>query len=95
MFKDLDPILHSQLRLAVMSLLVGVKEAEFTFLKEKTNASAGNLSVQVQKLREAEYIEVEKKFKNNYPQTICRITPKGLDAFETYVKALQDYVGRQ
>lgn len=95
MFKDLDPILHSQLRLAVMSLLVGVKEAEFTFLKEKTNASAGNLSVQVQKLREAEYIEVEKKFKNNYPQTVCRITPKGLDAFEAYVKALQDYVGRQ
>lgn len=92
MFKELDPILHSQLRLAVMSLLIGVKEAEFTFLKEKTGATAGNLSVQIQKLKEAEYIEVQKQFKDNYPQTICKITPKGVDAFETYVKALQSYI---
>lgn len=94
MFKDLDPILHSQLRLAVMSLLISVKEAEFTFLKEKTNASAGNLSVQVQKLKDVEYIEVEKRFKDNYPQTLCRITPKGIKAFDDYVKALQGYVGK-
>ena len=92
MFKELDPILHSQLRLAVMSLLIGVKEAEFTFLKEKTNATAGNLSVQIQKLKDAGYIEVQKQFKENYPQTICRITPTGVDAFETYVKALQSYI---
>lgn len=92
MFKELDPILHSQLRLAVMSLLIGVKEAEFTFLKEKTAATAGNLSVQIQKLKEAGYIEVQKQFKENYPQTICRITSKGVDAFETYVKALQSYI---
>ena len=75
-----------------MSLLIGVKEAEFTFLKEKTNATAGNLSVQIQKLKDAGYIEVQKQFKDNYPQTICRITPKGVDAFETYVKALQSYI---
>ncbi|MDA3614044.1 winged helix-turn-helix domain-containing protein [Polluticaenibacter yanchengensis] len=92
MFKELDPILHSQLRLAVMSLLIGVKEAEFTYLKEKTNATAGNLSVQIQKLKEAEYIEVVKQFKDNYPQTICKITTKGIGAFETYVNALQDYL---
>jgi len=92
MFKELDPILHSQLRLAVMSLLIGVKEAEFTFLKEKTGATAGNLSVQIQKLKEAEYIEVQKQFKDNYPQTLCKITPRGVDAFETYVKALQGYI---
>jgi DNA-binding transcriptional ArsR family regulator len=92
MFKDLDPILHSQLRLAVMSLLIAVKEAEFTFLREKTGATAGNLSVQVQKLKEAGYIEVTKQFKDNYPQTLCRVTPKGIDAFETYVKALQGYI---
>jgi DNA-binding transcriptional ArsR family regulator len=92
MFKDLDPILHSQLRLAVMSLLIGVKEAEFTFLREKTGATAGNLSVQVQKLKEAGYIEVTKQFKDNYPQTLCRVTQKGVDAFETYVKALQGYI---
>ena len=91
-FKELDPILHSQLRLAVMSLLIGVKEAEFTFLKEKTGATAGNLSVQIQKLKDAEYIEVQKQFKDNYPQTLCKITAKGVDAFETYVKALQGYI---
>jgi DNA-binding transcriptional ArsR family regulator len=95
MFKDLDPILHSQLRLAVMSLLVGVKEAEFTFLKEKTNATAGNLSVQIQKLKEAGYIEVKKQFKDNYPQTICRITKTGILAFEKYVIALQSYLGNK
>ena len=92
MFKDLDPILHSQLRLAVISLLITVKEAEFTFLKEKTNATAGNLSVQINKLKEAGYIEVKKQFKDNYPQTICKITPHGVTAFETYVKALQTYL---
>lgn len=92
MFKELDPILHSQLRLAVMSLLISVKEAEFTFIKEKTNSTAGNLSVQVQKLKEAGYIEVNKKFKDNYPQTTCKVTRKGIEAFEDYVKVLQDYL---
>ncbi len=92
MFKDLDPILHSQLRLAVMSLLISVKEAEFTFLKEKANATAGNLSVQIQKLKDAGYIDVTKQFKDNYPQTICRITTAGVKAFEQYVKNLQTYL---
>ncbi len=92
MFKELDPILHSQLRLAVISLLISVKEAEFTFLKEKTKATAGNLSVQINKLKDAEYIEVQKKFSNNYPQTTCTITKKGIEAFEDYVKALQSYM---
>ncbi len=94
MFKDLDPILHSQLRLAIMSLLIGVKEAEFTFLKEKTNASAGNLSVQIQKLKEAGYIEITKQFKDNYPQTICKITKQGIKAFEEYVLNLKSYLGK-
>ena len=93
MFKELDPILHSQLRLAVMSLLISVKEAEFTFLKEKTNATAGNLSVQIQKLKDAGYIEVLKQFKDNYPQTICSITPQGIKAFEDYVENLKSYLG--
>ncbi|HOZ77872.1 MAG TPA: transcriptional regulator [Ferruginibacter sp.] len=92
MFKELDPILHSQLRLAVMSLLISVKEAEFVFLKEKTNSTAGNLSVQINKLKESGYIDVVKQFKDNYPQTICKVTPKGVDAFELYVKALQSYM---
>lgn len=92
MFKDLDPILHSQLRLALVSILISVKEAEFTFLKEKTNATAGNLSVQINKLKEAGYIDVAKQFKDNYPQTICKITPQGVLAFEQYVKDLQSYL---
>jgi hypothetical protein len=94
LFKELDPILHSQLRLAVMSLLISVKEAEFTYLKEKTNATAGNLSVQIQKLKDAGYIDVAKQFKDNYPQTTCKITAKGVQAFELYVKALNEYIKR-
>jgi DNA-binding transcriptional ArsR family regulator len=94
MFNDLDPILHSQLRLAVISLLISVKEADFVFLKEKTNATAGNLSVQVQKLKEAGYIEVAKQFKDNYPQTTCKITKEGIKAFELYVKNLQSYLNK-
>ena len=93
-FKELDPILHSQLRLAVVSLLISVKEAEFTFIKEKTNATAGNLSAQINKLKEAGYIEVAKQFKDNYPQTTCRITPLGINAFEQYVQNLQSYLGK-
>ncbi len=92
MFKELDPVLHSQLRLAIVSLLVSVKEAEFTFLKEKINSTAGNLSVQIQKLKEAGYIEIEKKFKDNYPQTICRISKEGIKAFDKYVKDIQNYL---
>ena len=95
MFKDLDPILHSQLRLAIMSLLIGVKEAEFTFLKEKTNATAGNLSVQIQKLKDASYIEITKQFKDNYPQTLCRVTPEGIKAFEDYINNLRTYLGNR
>lgn len=91
-FKDLDPILHTQLRLAIVSLLISVEEAEFTFLKEKTGASAGNLSVQLNKLKEADYINISKQFKNNYPQTLCKITSKGIDAFEAYVNALKSYI---
>lgn len=92
MFKELDPILHSQLRLAVMSLLLSVKEAEFTFIREKTNSTAGNLSVQLNKLKEAGYIDVTKQFKDNYPLTSCKISKKGIDAFEVYVNALQSYM---
>ena len=92
MFKPLDPLLHSELRLAVVSLLVGVKEAEFSFLKEKTGATAGNLSVQLQKLYEAGYIVIEKSFRGNYPLTTCKITKKGVMAFEQYVEAINSYL---
>lgn len=92
MFKDLDPILHSQLRLAIVSLLISVQEAEFTFIKEKTEASAGNLSVQLQKLKDAGYIKIEKTFKDNFPLTTCSITAEGIKAFESYVKVLKQYI---
>jgi DNA-binding MarR family transcriptional regulator len=78
-----------------MSLLISVKEAEFTFIREKTNATAGNLSVQINKLKDAGYIDVTKQFNNNYPQTICRITPEGIKAFEVYVKNLQEYLHKK
>jgi DNA-binding transcriptional ArsR family regulator len=91
-FKDLDPLLHSQLRLAIVSLLMGVEEAEFTYLQNKTGATAGNLSIQITKLKEAEYINVEKKFRNNYPQTLCSITSVGRQKFAEYVKALRNYL---
>lgn len=92
LFKDLDPMLHSQLRLAIISLLMREKEAEFTTLKERTQATSGNLSVQINKLREAGYIEVTKDFKDNYPHTICKITASGSKAFDLYVKSLQSYL---
>ncbi len=92
-FKDLDPLLHSQLRLAVISLLIGIESAEFVFIKEKTGATAGNLSVQIDKLSKAEYIEVTKSFQGKKPVTTCQITPKGIDAFEAYVKTLKQYIG--
>ena len=92
MFKDLDPLLPSQLRLAVMSLRIGVEEADFVFLKEKTKATSGNISVQIEKLKEAGYINVEKTFQGKMPRTICRITLKGVEAFNEYVKTLQTYL---
>ena len=91
MFPALDPLLHSELRLAVMSLLVSSEEADFPYIKEQTGATAGNLSVQIDKLSTAGYIEVEKTFKGKKPCTVCRITPTGLNAFENYVKALKSY----
>lgn len=92
MFKDLDPLLHSQLRLAVISILISVKKADFSYLKEQTKSTAGNLSVQLQKLKEADYIEIEKSFKDNYPQTTCKITKTGIKAFEEYVKNIKQYI---
>ena len=94
MFTPLDPLLHSELRLAVMSLLISVDKAEFPYIKEQTGATAGNLSVQIDKLEKAGYIEVEKTFKGKKPCTNCRITPKGTDAFATYVEALKGYIGK-
>ena len=85
-------MLHSELRLAIMSLLVSSEEAEFPYIKEQTGATAGNLRVQVDKLSAAGYISVEKTFKGKRPCTICRITPIGLKAFETYVEALKSYL---
>jgi len=92
MFRELDPLLHSQLRLAIISLLVGLDEADFVYLKEKTEATAGNLSVQIDKLSQAGYIEVEKGFEGKRPRTVCRITAQGRAAFAEYVDALKDYI---
>lgn len=92
MFKKLNPILHSELRLAIVSLLMANESAEFNFLLEKTQSSKGNLSVQLKKLKEAKYITIEKTFRDNYPLTICSITEKGSKAFEEYVESLKLYL---
>lgn len=94
MFRELNPLLHSELRLAVMSVLIGVESADFVFLREQTGATAGNLSVQLDKLARAGYILVEKGFRGKRPCTVCRITDQGRDAFAEYVDALQSYIRR-
>jgi len=92
MFKNLDPLMHNQLRLSIMSLLMNVELAEFNFLLEQTKATKGNISVQISKLKEAGYINVNKTFRKNYPLTTCNITAKGIEAFENYVKAISGYL---
>ncbi len=92
MYKDLDPILHSQLRLTIVSSLISLKETDFNHIKEITKAASGNISIQIKKLQEAGYIQVEKSFKNNYPNTTLTITSKGIEAFETYVNNLKKYI---
>ena len=91
MFKDLDPILHSQVRLAIMSILIGLESAEFSFLLENTNTTKGNLSFQLSRLKEAGYIRIKKSFRGNYPLTTCKISPKGITAYEKYVQAISEY----
>lgn len=92
MFKELNPLLHSELRLAVMSILIGVESADFVYLREQTGATAGNLSVQLDKLAKAGYIGIEKGFRGKKPRTVCRITEAGRDAFAEYVDALKSYI---
>ncbi len=90
--KELDPLLHSQLRLAIVSILLSVKEADFAFLKEKTEATSGNLSVQIEKLAEAGYIAVRKEIVGKKPRTSCSLTEKGRDALDQYTKDLKEYL---
>jgi DNA-binding MarR family transcriptional regulator len=92
MFNDLDPILHSQLRLSIVSILISLKETDFNYIRETTQATSGNISIQIKKLQEAGYIQVKKSFKNNYPNTTLSITDKGIEAFETYVENLKKYI---
>jgi len=91
MFKNLDPLLHSQARLAIMSILIGVKSAEFSYLMENIQTSKGNMSFQLSKLKEAGYIRIKKSFRKNYPLTTCYLTEKGLDAYEKYVESISGY----
>ncbi len=92
MFKDLNPIIHSQLRLAIISFLVANGKSDFKEIKEVTKATSGNISVQLKKLEEAEYIRITKGFLNNYQHTAIEITPTGIQAFEEYVQAIKAYL---
>ena len=90
--KELNPLLHSQLRLAVISILMNVEEADFVYLREKTDSTSGNLSVQLDKLSSAGYIAVEKGFVGKKTRTVCKITEQGRKALEEYVDALKQYI---
>lgn len=89
---ELNPLIHSQLRLSILSILMSVEEADFMYMKQKTEATTGNLSVQITKLEEAGYIEVDKTFQDKRPRTVCRMTEKGKEAFLEYVVALKEYI---
>ncbi|MDP5169367.1 MAG: transcriptional regulator [Bacteroidia bacterium] len=95
MYKDLDPLLHSQLRLTIVSHLVKQPSSDFKELKELTNANSGNVSIQLNKLEQAGYITLTKSFKDNYPHTSVELTPAGLAAFEAYVDALKGYLNQE
>ena len=90
--KPLDPLLTTPLRLGAVSLLIKLKSASFVYLKEHLNATQGNLSVQLNKLKDADYIRIEKRFESNYPLTEVKITPTGVRAFEAHVTNLKDYL---
>ena len=92
MLKPLNPLFHSELRLAVISILIGVEEADFVYIRNTTGATAGNLSVQIDKLHKAGYIRVEKGFNGKMPRTICSITDDGRRAFEEYIETLREYI---
>lgn len=86
---ELDPVVHGKLRLAVLSLLTGMDEADFTWLREKTGSTDGNLGAQMLKLEEAGYVAMEKRFAGRKPQTLYRMTPEGRKALAGYVRALK------
>jgi DNA-binding HxlR family transcriptional regulator len=92
-FEQLDPVIHSRIRLAVLSILISVKEASFNYLKETIGTTDGNLSASLSKLEEARYISIKKEFKGKKPLTTCSITEKGRNAFSAYLKALETYIG--
>jgi DNA-binding MarR family transcriptional regulator len=92
MFKELNPLLHSELRLGIMSILISAEEADFVYLKEQTQSTSGNLSVQIDKLNEAGYIKIKKGFVGKKPRTTCSITSEGKEAFMEYVEALKSYI---
>jgi len=90
---DLNPVVHGKMRLALLSLLVGVDEAEFTWLRSKTGSTDGNLGAQLLKLEEAGYVAAEKRFVLRKPQTVYRITEQGRQALMEYVQALKQLLG--
>ena len=94
MFSNLDPVLHSQVRLAIMSILVSVNSAEFSFLLENIETTKGNLSFQISKLEEAGYLEIVKSFRNKYPLTTLKITETGIEAYEKYIDDISGYFER-
>jgi DNA-binding MarR family transcriptional regulator len=92
---NIDPLIHAPIRLAALSILITVQNANFSFLKESINTTDGNLSTHLTKLEEAGYIKIEKTFKGKKPQTICSITAQGRDAFNVYINNLEKIINKQ
>ncbi len=91
-YQQIDDVIHSRIRTAIMAVLVSVEEAEFKYLKEKINATDGNLSVHIKKLEDAGYLSVKKRFVNRKPVSKYRITLNGRKAFENYIKKLESII---
>ena len=91
-FNDLDPVLNTPVRLAIVSVLIKVKQADFNTLMDATETTQGNMSHQLKRLNDEGYIEIQKTFTGSYPQTICRLTSKGKKAFENYVESIKKYL---
>ncbi len=91
-YQNLDDLIHSRIRLAIISVLVAVEESDFNFLKEKVNATDGNLSVHLKKLEDAKYISVKKEFVDRKPKTVYSLTKTGIKAFELYVAQLEKLI---
>ena len=88
-FAVINPLLHNELRLKIMVALDSLESANFMYLCDITNATRGNLSVQLKMLHEAGYLQIDKSGSGPASRSVCRITRKGIEALHAYEQALR------